>query len=560
MSHAIVKGNNHAKLRGLIEAGQFDVNQELSKGHRYQAIVGAVAYDSPDCFMVLLEANATLTHDAIEKSVEHAIKGNSVYLDAIWNHPQFVPNAGLCVCLERKTRSVEMFRKLLSHPKLVKGAIEIRVDHSVRSNQYVVTRTVETGNIVFLRELRKAGVIFSVEEALCSAVDGKKYTFINQLLEWGADVNMLQGWRNLPPIGRAAKQGNHKMLKILIEAGANTNVTYDTYLPGDTFGNTRTPCTPLLDLCVWKNGNFHFRPKYNKNSCLRCVKLLLKHGANINYTNPQELNALTLAMISINPPLVELLIKSGVEVGKDALLGFCKQTYIHYENEKRCESTDVIDIFKMLVEAGADPYVVGNNKTSNLLHASVMKFSRSKLGNFFLPVVEWYIDDLEKHWAAGEEEYGCDFLNETYFLKEKRRLISYDIEKRRAVYHKSEPLDVHQFNLMDQMILTGFQHPLALKVARLYYLPDYAEDIETNILRYNVMAYRGISLPFFVLYEFLQEQGINLSEETKHKLRDKYSAWLVYASREIERCPNTSFTNEKILPAVAQAKEFISNL
>ena len=125
------------------------------------------------------------------------------------------------------------------------------------------------------------------------------------LLERGALPNLQEFNFGGNALSNACTQGIYRMVKVLLKHGANPNVeTFETEPDED---GERVGRTPLMLVSF---GIFHNRDPRTRS---KSIKLLLDHGANINYKNINGQTPLTFAAKYGSLEGVELLLERGAE-------------------------------------------------------------------------------------------------------------------------------------------------------------------------------------------------------------------------------------------------------
>ena len=121
-------------------------------------------------------------------------------------------------------------------------------------------------------------------------------------------------------------QGHYEVVEFLLKKGANPNTDIPT-------NQTLIRMTPLLFAAT--------------NGHLGIAKLLIKYGADLNKRSPENVGILEIAIDEDNLEMVELLIKSGIE------LEYKAQNYL-MSPFHRAVSNGHYDIAKLLISHGAD--------------------------------------------------------------------------------------------------------------------------------------------------------------------------------------------------------------
>ena len=157
-------------------------------------------------------------------------------------------------------------------------------------------------------------------ELICAADFGYA-TIVRMLLRAGANVNIRAKGCGSTPAHEAARDQNRDVLRILIEAGADTEAR-DSY-----------SMTPL-----------HYAAWHGENST---VQLLIKAGANINVQdNPFHRSPMSGAAHNGHTDIVRILLEAGAEIEPIDAKG---ETALIY-----AAKSDYLDIVKLLLDKGAD--------------------------------------------------------------------------------------------------------------------------------------------------------------------------------------------------------------
>ncbi|OUM65155.1 hypothetical protein PIROE2DRAFT_41972, partial [Piromyces sp. E2] len=104
----------------------------------------------------------------------------------------------------------------------------------------------------------------------------------------GIDINKKDKDGNTPLV-IACKENNVELIKELVEAGANVNISDDN-----------NSDTPLIIMCERENEQM--------------VKYLIEHGAEVNKLNKYGYSALYISCIRENEALVKYLIEKGADL------------------------------------------------------------------------------------------------------------------------------------------------------------------------------------------------------------------------------------------------------
>jgi len=112
---------------------------------------------------------------------------------------------------------------------------------------------------------------------------------VKKAISGGADINAISN-----ALLQASFEGHYEIAKLLIEKGANVNITDD-----------RQGITVLMYAVAGRN--------------IEIIKLLLKHGANVNDKNNEGKTALDIAMAFSSPnrtEIIRILKAAGARIGR----------------------------------------------------------------------------------------------------------------------------------------------------------------------------------------------------------------------------------------------------
>ena len=258
--------------------------------------------------------------------------------------------------------------------------------------------------------------------ALILAVDKDDVKITELLLEYNVDPNFRMKGNGDTPLMFASRRGNTEIATLLLERGANPNI-----LKLDTDGSNNTALimaamknqAPMVELLLEYNADPNLKNSaqnhtgslhdmYFGSTALHwasmeenydIIKLLLEHGAdpnimNIRFKTPLyisvkngDFNAVKImlehngdateifdggetllyiiASRSDKHDIAELLIEHGVDINAQNRLG---NTALH-----RAILRYNIDLVRILLENGADPYIINNSNENSLEHAEDLK-------------------------------------------------------------------------------------------------------------------------------------------------------------------------------------------
>ncbi|KAK7948523.1 uncharacterized protein PG986_009409 [Apiospora aurea] len=184
--------------------------------------------------------------------------------------------------------------------------------------------------------------------------------FIRSLLQHGAHKHINGRPRDRPPLGIAAALGAPKLAQLLIEHGADPNGGRE----GDTYeisrrypliaGLSRNANTEVIRVLLEAGANPNVSDPAGRSPLQVCLgnagsqelmTMLLDFGADVNHNSADGSTALHIASSSDNPNIVAALIAHGACLGVEDVDG---KTPLIHAIEKRC-----FRVARMLVDAGA---------------------------------------------------------------------------------------------------------------------------------------------------------------------------------------------------------------
>jgi hypothetical protein len=202
-----------------------------------------------------------------------------------------------------------------------------------------------------LEDIEKAELLFEQDDAsnLCEAVRKEELFWATDLLSQGIDPNIPRFYcaghyiETVYPLIKAVEQGNLQIVQLLIEKGADVNVS--------TQGCAKTALHAafFIDKIVpQKLGDVKRKARLDE-----MVKYLVEQGAKVNVEACFYLAPLHLAVYDKNIEMVQYLIKHGADV--NLVLDWVD------ENESRATAIGAavqennLEIVKCLIEHGANP-------------------------------------------------------------------------------------------------------------------------------------------------------------------------------------------------------------
>ena len=177
------------------------------------------------------------------------------------------------------------------------------------------------------------------------------------LLDHGATVDAREGWGGQTALMWASARRHPEMMQLLISRGADVNARsidrdYQRHVTAE--GRPKNldsgGLTPLLYAA--------------RENCGACVNVLLKHGADVNLPDPDDVSPLLLAIMNANWDLAGQLVQAGADVNQWDIFGEAPLfTAVDLRNRfdggrasiDPPNQTTGLAVVKLLLERGADP-------------------------------------------------------------------------------------------------------------------------------------------------------------------------------------------------------------
>lgn len=393
--HKAIKTNNYEKVEELLSnSGTLIINEILKVGHGYTPVHASIAYDAPECFDILIKKggnpceplnNGWYQHNALSLAIEKAcINNNMKYFDEVYKFPNLSLAPAIGELAKKKYNngtSKELFMRILSHPNMVNTIITNSI-----FEMFIGTNNIDNV-LVLLNKDKNEEIILednSIQVAFIESLKQNKQQFYELFFEYGASVNDKGHSFNGYPIVISARKANYKMMKYLLDNGADPN-TCDTY---DVTKELReiTVLTSLI-----KSGK-------TETSIIKCFKLLVNKGVNINtdvYVNHWTRNQkpIQFAILKLLPNVIKCLLDNGAEVVQSDVLLLAKDNYY--------KKTQIIEVLKVMDKYGYDIlYWSGND---NLLFNAIAEYQTYEC--FAQDLLNVIYEKLEKLPMNERKEY-----------------------------------------------------------------------------------------------------------------------------------------------------------
>ena len=188
---------------------------------------------------------------------------------------------------------------------------------------------------------------------LTAAVRGGHTEIVKLLLDSGADPNLRDTWKSMPPNGtaleNAAGNGHLDIAKLLVERGADINME-GYWRPLKTAAASNRP--EIVQFLI--NSGAKVEPNDLVQATFAgsdgVVKLLIATGTDVDHQNKKGHSALYFAAGSKNPHLAEMLIAAGANVNiQTSDFWETMETPLH-----KAAAVGRTEIVQMLLAAGAN--------------------------------------------------------------------------------------------------------------------------------------------------------------------------------------------------------------
>jgi ankyrin repeat protein len=217
------------------------------------------------------------------------------------------------------------------------------------------------GDAALLKALLKAGANVESandegETALMTVARTGNVDAAKVLIKARANVNAVEQWRGQTALMWAAAQGNPGMVRLLLKSGAKPDTVsalreWERKVTAEPRRQNRPP------------GGFTALLLAAREGCAQCAAELVKGGADINLTNPENITPLLMAVLNARFDTAKVLIEAGADVNRWDIWGRAPlYSAIDYNTTPRGgrpdrPSSDVatpLEVATMLLDRGAN--------------------------------------------------------------------------------------------------------------------------------------------------------------------------------------------------------------
>jgi len=185
-----------------------------------------------------------------------------------------------------------------------------------------------------------------------------------------------------PPLMLAAESGYPAIIKLLLESGANINITegHSNHNSTALLIASRNGHAEIVQLLIDADADLNTSDSADRtiviwatiNNHIETVKLLIKNKANLDAVTKYKSSALIHAVQDERFEIAKLLLEAGVNVNIKTSQGMTALAIVFREARQGDEKTRKLraDLIKPLIEAGADVNVSNKDGRTPLMSAS----------------------------------------------------------------------------------------------------------------------------------------------------------------------------------------------
>ncbi|XP_076290222.1 uncharacterized protein LOC143213811 [Lasioglossum baleicum] len=190
----------------------------------------------------------------------------------------------------------------------------------IKQDPKVLCTAVKMGSLKMVEDLLKYGADVNMldnsnyrdQTLLHHAVIGKQLQMAKVMIKYGANINVTDGW-GTTPIAYAIQNGDTEMAKLLVANGVdvknNPNLLHYSVINPICYNCTCIRLTSFFNSCY----DSRYRTRYDRRCMQKIVELLLSKGANVNVKSESGMTTLFAASRSGYKEIVGILLKYGAE-------------------------------------------------------------------------------------------------------------------------------------------------------------------------------------------------------------------------------------------------------
>ena len=196
--------------------------------------------------------------------------------------------------------------------RLIKAGADVNASNDYQSTP--LTEAAVIGNSAVLRKLVTAGANVEAhnadgQTALMILARSSNVEAASVLIARGADVNAREQWRGQTALMWAAAEAQPAMVKLLLAHGARVN-------DRSTINQFERQVTAEPRMQARPSGGFTPLLYAARRGCTECAQLLIRAGADVNLTDPDNVSPLLLATLNFSFDTAALLIAQRADVDK----------------------------------------------------------------------------------------------------------------------------------------------------------------------------------------------------------------------------------------------------